>query len=94
MFMRSRSYRFTSRMWKHPGTGGWHFVTVPSGISRQIRKHHARDEEGWGRLRVRDFDTRLKRFLLPLKAAVRKSLQLESGVSIEVVLRVDISIQL
>lgn len=37
--------RFRARLWRYPGKGGWHFVTVPA-------KYAPRPTHGWGRTPV------------------------------------------
>lgn len=78
-------YEFSTKMWKAAENGGWHFCTLPKKISTEIRENFQWQEEGWGRLRIHAkigklewqtaiwFDTKLDRYLLPLKADIRKN---------------------
>lgn len=83
-------------MWKHDSPGGWHFVSVPKHISSEIREHLQWQEEGWGRMKALAkigkhewktaiwFDTNSEAYLLPVKADIRKKLDLEINIPIEV----------
>ncbi len=35
--MMSREYRVTEKIWRWPGAGGWHFVTIDKQIFAEIR---------------------------------------------------------
>lgn len=92
-------YSFRAKVWKYQGAAGWHFVSLPKQLSKKIRAKHGLSEEGWGRLKamaqVGDskwktsiwFDTRAGSYLLPLKAAVRKSEDVKVGTPIRVILK-------
>ncbi|MGJ5641071.1 DUF1905 domain-containing protein [Formosa sp. S-31] len=83
-------YEFKSTLWKHDGTGGWYFVSLPKPISKEIREHLKWQEEGWGRLKIIAglggvvwdtaiwFDTKRNTYLLPVKAEIRKKLSLQN----------------
>lgn len=87
-------YRFKARPWQYAGPNGWHFVSLPKKLAREIRKNFRSEEEGWGRLtvtaRIGDsewrtaiwFDTKQDTYLLPLKAEIRKkeNLSIEKAV--------------
>ncbi|WP_408038636.1 DUF1905 domain-containing protein [Tenacibaculum amylolyticum] len=78
------TYQFSAKIWKHGETGGWHFVSLPKDISKEIRMYNSQLEEGWGRMKATAtinsflwetaiwFDTKQDTYLLPLKAEVRK----------------------
>ncbi len=95
------AYPFKSKLWKHRGPAAWYFVTLPKSTSSQIRKSHGRSEEGWGRLKVAAtvgdsswataiwFDTKRDRYLLPIKASVRKSEDWQVGDSRRVIIKVE-----
>lgn len=34
----SKTYRFKGEVWRWPGLGGWHFVSLPKMLSGDIRK--------------------------------------------------------
>jgi len=86
-------YRFEAEMWKNAGAGGWHFITLPHDISKEIRQLFQSQEEGWGRLKARAaigksewktaiwFDTKAKTYLLPVKADIRRKEKLDTATS-------------
>jgi hypothetical protein len=77
-------YQFVASPWRYEGAGGWYFVSLPVELAKEIREALKSEEEGWGRLKVTAkigisewktaiwFDTKLKTYLLPLKAEIRK----------------------
>lgn len=77
-------YKFNAKPWLHDGPSAWHFISLPFDIATEIRENLKSEEEGWGRLKAIAkigetewrtaiwFDTKLKTYLLPLKAAIRK----------------------
>ncbi|NAS10743.1 DUF1905 domain-containing protein [Flavobacteriaceae bacterium R33] len=83
-------YEFTTKMWQHGEPGGWHFVSLPKIISKEIRENLKWQEEGWGRMKaiakIGDlqwdtaiwFDTKMDTYLLPIKAEIRKRSKLEA----------------
>ncbi len=90
-----KKYQFKGKLWISKGTGGWYFVTLPRGLSQEIRKYHGENEEGWGRLKVKaclnetKWDSAIwydskesESYLLPLKAAIRKKHKLTIGIEI------------
>ncbi|XOV94482.1 MAG: DUF1905 domain-containing protein [Bacteroidota bacterium] len=82
-------YDFTTKMWRHNSTGGWYFVSLPKDLSKEIREHFQWQEEGWGRMKAFAgigemtwessiwFDTKMDTYILPIKADIRKRLNLE-----------------
>jgi hypothetical protein len=90
------TYTFTSELWLSPGKGGWWFVSLPVGMSEEIRSTMQRLEGGWGRLHVSAqvgdttwrtaiwYDTKRRTYLLPIKADVRRQEGLGSGQLIHV----------
>lgn len=91
-------YEFSTKMWKHAPSGGWHFVSLPKTISKEIRSNFGWQEEGWGRMKVVAkyqeitwetsiwFDTKMNRYLLPIKADIRKRAKLQTDVGIEMII--------
>ncbi len=81
------TYRFSGKLWKSAGAGGWYFVSVPPEISKEIRQNLKWQEEGWGRMKVVAktenvkwdtaiwFDKKKKTYLLPIKAQIRNELK-------------------
>lgn len=88
-------YQFSTKMWKHAPTGGWHFVSLPKTISKEIRENLGWQEEGWGRMKVIAeykeytwetsiwFDTKMDKYLLPIKAEIRRKSGLQINANIE-----------
>lgn len=93
-----KTYVFRGKVWKHNGPAGWHFVTLPLKLSKEIRKYHGLSEEGWGRLKVAAtigeckwqtaiwFDTKAKSYLLPIKAETRREASAKNGSQVQVYL--------
>lgn len=87
---------FTAPLWQHSAPGGWHFVSLPSDLSQEIRFQVTHLEEGWGRLKVTAtvdgqtwntsiwYDKKLGTYLLPIKSNIRKalSIKLNDGLSV------------
>jgi hypothetical protein len=85
------TYLFESTIWKHSSSSAWYFVTLPNDLSLEIRELFGKEEEGWGRLKVRAqtgrsewqtsiwWDSKKGAYLLPLKAAIRKKEHLEEN---------------
>jgi uncharacterized protein DUF1905 len=83
--------------WRGPAP--FHFVTVPDEQSAAIESVSSLVSYGWGAIPVRarvgrtDFTTSLfprdERYLVPIKAAVRRAEQLELGDQVTVRLRLD-----
>ena len=77
-------YEFTALPWQYNGPGGWHFISLPKSLAKEIRHALKSEEEGWGRLKATAkignsewqtaiwFDTKTNTYLLPLKAEIRK----------------------
>lgn len=88
-------YSFNATIWQSNGKGAWFFVSIPESYSQEIRENCKSLEEGWGRLKIVAiienfewktaiwFDSKQKIYLLPLKAEVRKSNNLEIGQDLE-----------
>jgi hypothetical protein len=84
-------YEFSGNTWQYPSPGGWHFISVPKELSKEIRGILRSEEEGWGRLKATAkiggtewktaiwFDTKMNIYLLPVKAEVRKKEKIETG---------------
>ena len=89
-------YEFTTTLWQHTASGGWHFVSLPEMVSSEIRSLLKSSEEGWGRLKAIAkigntewntaiwFDTKRNTYLLPIKASVRlkENLKIKTEISI------------
>lgn len=89
-------HEFSAKIWLHSGQGGWHFISLPKGIAKEIRDNLKSEEQGWGRLKATAkiensqwetaiwFDTKHKTYLLPLKAEIRKKEKLETNKEIKI----------
>lgn len=94
-------YRIRTKLWRWTGgKASWFFLTLPAGVSREIRLVDAGPlRRGFGSLRVEATigsstwqtsifpSAGLKAYILPVKAAVRKAEKLTEGkaVSLQVV---------
>jgi hypothetical protein len=93
-------YKFTAKPFLYQGDTayGWHFVSLPNELSKEIRGNHKWQEEGWGRLKVKVkiggsewktsiwFDTKHDTYLLPLKAEIRRKEKIEIDKNVEIVI--------
>ena len=84
------TYRVRSRVWLLSEPGGWHFVTLPKRQSTEIRRLFGTSQRAWGAIPVvatvgstswktsifRDQES--DRYVLPLKAEVRKKEQIKA----------------
>lgn len=94
------TFELQAQMWRHPSADGWYFITVPEATSADIRERFGMMSPGFGSLRVDVtigdtrwrtsifYDTTLRCYLLPMKAAVRKAASLAAGDQVEFLLRV------
>lgn len=94
------SFELKAGMWRHAGADGWYFITIPEVTSAEIRERFGMMSPGFGSLRVEVaigdtrwrtsifYDTKLRCYLLPMKAAVRKAKNLAEGDQVESLLRV------
>jgi hypothetical protein len=94
------SFELKAEMWRHASADGWYFVTFPEVASAEIRERFGMMSPGFGSLRVEVaigdtrwrtsifYDTKLRCYLLPMKAAVRKAANLAEGDQVEFLLRV------
>jgi len=91
-------YEFTAKPWQYAGSGGWHFISLPEKLAKEIRNCLKSEEEGWGRLKATAkignsewqtaiwFDRKMITYLLPLKAEIRKSEDLTIDKDVEIIL--------
>ena len=82
--MQAKTYKLKAKVWKSPGFGGWHFVTVPHRQSAEITKLFGDQKRGWGSLPVKVKvgkttwltsvfpDKKIGAYLMGIKAVVRK----------------------
>jgi len=91
---------FTAKIWLYPGeSANWHFVTLDKASAEQVKTSQERvKRRGWGAVKVKatigktSWDTSIfpdkqsGRYLLPIKASVRKKEKVGQGYSVDVVL--------
>lgn len=85
------AWEFEAVLFEYSGKGSWHFVTLPADVGFAIRCATESNRSGWGMVAVTAeiadiaFRTSLfpdkasASYLLPVKAAVRKSGQMRAG---------------
>lgn len=84
--MAKTNYDLAGKVWIYPSAhAAWHFVSVPKKESSQIKKDFGTKTRGWGSLPVEVTigqstwetsifpDKRTETYILPLKAAIRRS---------------------
>ena len=88
---RTGTFEFTARLWRYPGEGGWHFVSLPTEIGDDITEVTARIRAGFGSVRVAVTvgttswrtsifpDSKTRTYVLPVKKEVRDAEKLETG---------------
>ncbi len=79
---------------------GWHFVTLPKKISREIKTRFSPLKKGWGSIRVEMTlgktlwktsifpDSKLGSYVLPLKSGIRKKEHVLAEDTIELELKI------
>lgn len=87
---------FRAKVWAQESTGAWHFVTLPTDLSKRIRTLTTGQLKPFGSFRVKARtglsrwetslfrDTKREAFLLPVKANVRRKERIMPGDTIEV----------
>ena len=91
---------FSSEIWFWKGPAPWYFVTVPDEECDELEATSAFVSYGWGMIPVAariggtEWTTSLfpkdGRYVVPLKARVRKAEELDSGDSVTIRLTVDL----
>jgi hypothetical protein len=93
---RVEALEFSASLWRYPGAGGWHFVSLPPEICDDITGMAAGIRRGFGSVRVAVTvgatswrtsifpDSKAGTYLLPVKEAVRAAEQLETGDDVRV----------
>jgi len=94
------SFEFAAPLWQYPGAGGWHFASLPAGISSDITDLTAASRRGFGSVRVAVTvgatswrtsifpDSKTGVYLLPVKKAVRVAEHLDAGDEVQAQLRI------
>jgi Domain of unknown function (DUF1905) len=90
--------QFTGKIWFWKGPAPWYFVTVPANQSRDLKAVSGFVTYGWGVIPVQvrigetEFQTSLfpkdDRYLVPIKASVRKAEKLSEGDKVTIRLEV------
>ena len=100
--MKYNEYKIDAKVWLYPTMAGWHFVTIPKDISEDIKQQFGDLKRGWGSLPVKATigktewntsifpDKKLKGYLLPIKAEVRKKENI--SVDHKITLRLEIKV--
>ena len=84
--MKIKTYKAKATMWLYPGEhANWHFLTVPKGISAELREEFKGLRKGFGSLPVEVTvgkttwrtsifpDSKAGAYMLPVKASVRRA---------------------
>jgi hypothetical protein len=89
---------FNGKIWTWRGPAPWYFVTVPPGLSRDLKDILGFVTYGWGMIPVvvrigkTEWKTSLwpkdGRYIVPIKANVREAEQLEEGDKVTIRLEV------
>lgn len=89
-------YQFTNVVWKYDGPASWFFISMTDELSTEIRSSFKEEEKGWGRLicecEIKStrwetsiwYDSKKGTYILPMKAEIRKKLNIKEGDLIEV----------
>lgn len=92
---------FAAPLWRWSGESAWHFLTVPEAVSDDIRSR-VEPGPGFGSVRVTVTvgastwetsvfpDAKSGRYLLPVKAGVRRKERIEDGDEVDVHLVVNV----
>ncbi len=87
---------FSAKLWTQDSTGAWHFVTLPTRLSKRIRvlttglrqpfgSFHVKARIGRTRWETSLFaDQKREAFLLPVKADVRRKEKIALGDTVQV----------
>ena len=90
--------QFRAKLWRYNGKAVWYFLTLPKGLSAEIKALHGLGGSAWGSLRVNASigstqwktsifpDSKAGAYLLPVKAAVRRAEGIDDGDSVKVTL--------
>ena len=96
-------YRFDAKVWLYSGAAAWHFITVPTKVSRDIKSRYGFAGRGWGSLPVEAGigrslwttsifpDSKTGTYLLPLKSLIRKNEGIGKGSAVQVTLKLSIA---
>jgi hypothetical protein len=91
MLVLSKKYTFKEKIWLYTGPAAWHFITLPKIIAAEISDLFGNTQKSFGSIRVQVTigksewhtsvfkDTKVKSYLLPIKADVRKKEKIKAG---------------
>jgi hypothetical protein len=100
--MSEAAYKVRTRVWRYPGVGGWHFITLPEKYSEEINFRFGMRGKGWGSIPVIAIigetewttsifpDRKSRGYLLPVKAEVRRNEKIKSNDMATVTVRIRI----
>jgi len=86
-----KRYHLQVEVWLYPCIAGWHFITLPQEVAKEIKETFGSEKRGWGSLPVKMTigkmiwetsifpDKKSASYLLPLKAEVRKKEVIKAG---------------
>lgn len=95
-----KTFNFSAQVWVYSGSAAWHFVTVPKDISDEIDFFFSHSKRGWGSLPVNVTvgktswktsifpDTKIRSYILPIKAQVRKQESIQEGNDTRILLEI------
>lgn len=98
-------FSFTEKCWLWQGKGAWHFITVPTIHSEEIKfftNNHFAKRRGWGAVRVTarignsEWQTSifpsisLNAYILPLKQEIRKKEKIVVDSTVQVLLNIQV----
>ncbi len=98
---KTNTFTLRGKLWKYEGAAAWHFVTLPKAMSDRIKDKTTGLAGNFGVLKVvatigkTSWDTSIFRdnkagaYLLPVKAAVRKTEKLNAGDNLSITVTVD-----
>lgn len=99
------TYSFKAKVWIYPGDTKWFFVYVPKEQASDIRERFGNISRGWGSLPVEVTisktkwktsifrDKKSSSYLLPLKASVRKILDIQNEDTLSITIKIITSIK-
>jgi hypothetical protein len=95
-----KNFQFESTIWLYPGeSGAWHFISLPKDLSAKLREKYKGLHRGWNSLKAGVgigktkwetsifYDTKSERYILPVKAIVRRKEHIFDGDKVKVVLK-------
>jgi hypothetical protein len=94
------TYSFKAKVWIYPGDTAWHFVNVPKEQATDIKEKFGHMSRGWSSLPVEVAinktkwktsifrDKKSSSYLLPLKAPVRKILEIQNEDTLSITIKI------